>query len=1756
MKTMKMRDAAGRTNILLGIVGWVSLALGVAVCLFGLWTHFRGVSGPITATYRDDTVYVEVSYGREAKIPRNAELRASLVTPEEDPDAYSEKMAAAMSAMGRDGETAPANAIYHVGFYVGDKEVEPAAPVNVLVQLLKDGFAVGQPIKVVHLGEGDAEVIADTSVDGDGFVSFTTDGFSDFAFIIQPDGGNGGQQEDTSVPVGNGIVGSGRRWTGIMQSGGIEGPSFDEPMGTSETKPIDLNELSNDEVKLTFQYKDESGTWQDVPDGKNIFDYYNTDISITFKFNKQFTQEELQKAGGTLTYDLPPYLTDFSAGQSGKLVDQNDDEAGSVTVDKDGKVTIQLTEDFIKSNTSASDLHFTLSGRVDLDKATDKETGDKKYPGFELEIPTDEREAHSKYGTLKLEKSCTSDAPQRDEDGEWYVDYELTVTAQNCDMPGVRVEDVFDLTSENTNVRDRLTGLIDSYIKYSVDSDSLNQTVGQTVPDPKTDNSVYQTDENGTPKLNWYLGDMKKGESRTLHYRVKLNREKMEETNFTKDGTNLPNSAEAFSEEYPKANTDAGLSLKTHVNVRKLAQENPGHPNSDPKVYFVPDGEGGGYIEYKVTVKNDKDYPVNVKVYDSVNDPNANTSNNTDPNKGRGLSYDQDSFKFDPEKTQADHTPTVEFSKDGDKYTSFTAHIGWLEHNEQITFTYRINISAEELAAGTVNVNNGVLALLEGQDKTNDTYPSWLERYQQNHTVDQESWAAKNFGGAVTADTKVTIPDTDNVYDATGKTVTKVEDNKPDSFKLGENSFMYTVTVNGNTVWDVSSATMGDQLSNGLQYSGYVKVVAKDKDGEELGTAWVKVDGLKSFSFSGQDIGFGNNGAGVSYELTYYTTLEEDNENFHIVLGNNFNLSGTVIGPDGKYINVSVRDSTSNTSETSNHLEVSKDAWYYEPDEDTSTNLGAFYWVVKVDASYIPNGFALRDVTGQKHTLKNDSLLGVYTGPEHEFGQELDWDGFQKSAKDIKFEKFDGYTSQFTEGQGLTVTFNKDYTPDESEYVYLFFKTYVTERQAEPYENDIYSNGDNIPGTKVDYLEDEASNYLPGVGGVEKAGMQVFDWNGKEITFLNNNNTNTADYKLDNDILKNGSIPAGRYAAWSVSVNKTGSMEGDYTITDQIPEGMELSFVAIAKTMHIMQPSTNNTPPWAITLTGEGDGENGLLVGHAKANKDAYTTGGNNKSHWDNRDNWKPWTSENWKYYPSENGRTVSWGVHIENGMCMSNQTNAPISAYEVDYLVVCRVTDPEVLLGVTKGDPEKIFNNHVTVKDENGKTVANADAQLTVPCKPVLTKEGIQDIEDGHPQQTIKFLLKVNEEGTTVEGEKELVLKDQMSEKLVLVSDSVKFYSDPDCKTELTEGVSFTSLGNTITFTIPNGKAVYIQYECLINAPAGSSEQTPVENIVYFEGHEPGDGGETWKETVRYDITGGISGSKTMQITKKDALTGDYLPGAEFEVTLIGTTDENGAFVQGVEETKKYTTGENGISESFAPTEGGLYKIVETKAPEGYVTNGTPVYYWVGKGTFTAPTPEAAGLPSGTKITAMYTGVINVEITNERAKITVKKIFVDSEGKDINVKGTYSFGLFTKDGETYKEADAAYGPRVQSLTFPEDKDKTLTFYVPYNAANPVDYYILELDEDGNPIEAGSRSWTQTEALGLVQFEPSYGYPDNDSAAHSNDAETEVTVTNTCYAAYRLPESGGPGTHVFVLVGLALLAVGSVALVFKKRRAR
>lgn len=136
----------------------------------------RPEEAPVGKTYQDEHVIITASYGPEAHIPEEAELRAYPVTAESDPERYEQRVSEALE---HTGQTESAQMlIYNIGFYVGDTELEPQASVAITIQFLDDqGFATGDPITVVHFGEEGTESLAGTQVDENGNVTFISDEF-------------------------------------------------------------------------------------------------------------------------------------------------------------------------------------------------------------------------------------------------------------------------------------------------------------------------------------------------------------------------------------------------------------------------------------------------------------------------------------------------------------------------------------------------------------------------------------------------------------------------------------------------------------------------------------------------------------------------------------------------------------------------------------------------------------------------------------------------------------------------------------------------------------------------------------------------------------------------------------------------------------------------------------------------------------------------------------------------------------------------------------------------------------------------------------------------------------------------------------------------------------------------------------------------------------------------------------------------------------------------------------------------------------------------------------------------------------------------------------------------------------------------------------------------------------------------------------------------------------------------------------------
>ena len=150
----------------------------------GLMCEYEDVKEPeIIKTYKDeDGAYIiTAKYTKKANIPEKAELRAELITAESAEEHYAEREAEIREAL--EDDTVSMNALFKIGFYKDEEEVEPEDDVVITVQFLDaDGMKDGSPIAIIHFAEGGREIINGGKAK-DKSTTFKTGGFSEFGIV-------------------------------------------------------------------------------------------------------------------------------------------------------------------------------------------------------------------------------------------------------------------------------------------------------------------------------------------------------------------------------------------------------------------------------------------------------------------------------------------------------------------------------------------------------------------------------------------------------------------------------------------------------------------------------------------------------------------------------------------------------------------------------------------------------------------------------------------------------------------------------------------------------------------------------------------------------------------------------------------------------------------------------------------------------------------------------------------------------------------------------------------------------------------------------------------------------------------------------------------------------------------------------------------------------------------------------------------------------------------------------------------------------------------------------------------------------------------------------------------------------------------------------------------------------------------------------------------------------------------------------------
>lgn len=1488
---------------------------------------------------------------------------------------------------------------------------------------------------------------------------------------------------------------------------------------TGATDPVSVG---NYITGATLYYRtNENGEWTDVSGATDIPG--NADFKLVISYGN-VPIDDLLAAGGKMTYTLPNLLRNATANGS---ITSGSTTVGTITV-ANNTVTLAfdttwLAKQKTETNTVISG-DFFVEAEVNLSQVGEDGTGQIVIGNTTINIDFD-GDIVAQYGNVDLSKTVSAISEETDGD---YLTYTLTVTAGADGCPEVKVVDCFADTQH-----------IEEYVGVTGGSSATNDTDGPTetggtgivyigaaptedkpIPDPAGENPTKP----GT--LVWDIGDMAANETRTLTYRVKL---KDAYTGVTAKG-NLQNTANVYSKTYQRDSDTVTFTPRAGATMSKVAST------------FTPGENGGGTITYTIWVKANADNSYvldNVKIMDAL-DGSIENQNGTLAAIRQYLSYDANSFHLYQggsngqngssgltEITAGTTLNITDTDNDGKKNDSFTYYVGSLAPGESKTLTYTVNVEPGVfMAAGNEDVQINNRACIYTDDSRKDGGLR-LNGYMTSKTIDRKVWSRKLAGGK--QETESTVSMSGSVYDATGSSVTQIT--SPDSsFTVPAGSYKYQVAANEAGDWDLSSASMADSLgSQYMEFVGYVRVdaytISSNAPGSGLNdaaaianlssrtpdqTVWVKVDGQTSFSFTPEQIGLAGKKA---YLLTYYAQPTNIDGITQVVVSNRFNLSGTVGIGNIRYALAGIGVEASVIVEGGKSFAAEKQSWYYEEPQVTTGDFanGALYWVIKVDGKVLPSGTAIKDVTkavgGSAHYIRGTSFVGVYTGNlgTNSLADYADLDSLIASNLLTALE-----SSNYTVAKGnysLTLTLNTEIRLAQGDSLYLIVKTEPSQLPANKRDAFTYNNKLQSSSADTNWLDhNTASKTLYG-------SENIFKELGRVFTYPGSGNSITDIQHGTNQAISTGALNgAGTYVAWQIHVNYEGSLSGRYRVVEQIPDGMEVTYVRI---WWLGDKAVRQDPkPTFAQLTAE---EIAALGG-------SWTEYA------------KPLLSNNagsqTNYYYT-NGQQVIWD--IDNLVAGGGYRDD----YAVEIQIVCKVTDPDVLLGGVS----KEFNNVVSLQNSEGTTIGNDSNGVTIG-RQSLSKQGTYNPEINGGRYPFKITLNGLGEDL-VSGKDTITLVDELSKTLIMDTTSIQVVNT---KTgEVVSNWTASVEGQTLKIVLPDKLPLTVTYETTVNAAPGQT--ISISNNAHWEGYTTPSGGSVEVKEFSYS-TGGTVGADTspsVTVKKLDQYnTSQALPGATFTLvegsyadgsftatenglSLTGTTGEDGTLTFGKEsgQTMKYNT---------------VYCLTETAAPEGYVMDAVPHYFAVVKQQEDGSYPT---FPNG--VTVWYQSAdYTYQAYNHKGEATVAKAFLDAGGNHLaKIDGAYRFGIYTEANPTGDPLQTVTITYVNSTVTPESGTAKFT-----NLTLGGTYYIYELDDSGQPI-SGNVPATVNSSSFLVTYTngPAVTVPADGSAAAT------VTVTNqVCYP--ELPNTGGAGTIPYTIGGFLLLTGAAFLLLYHHTKRR
>lgn len=1506
------------------------------------------------------------------------------------------------------------------------------------------------------------------------------------------------------------------------------------------TEPFDLSsEANKDKIKsVVMYYKDANNKWQNLDKGDAKPN--STELYLKVEFDKIDTENLLEQHNGILVYSLPNFMRDFEKAGNGNLL-AGKENIGKIEIENNqAKITLYQTylKDLVDKGSNQLDGSFYVKGQIDLTKINQNKGEAKLVVGDKTVTLDYGPDCIEKFGSVTIDKQIPN-VDKKDNS----LTYTVTVTAGKDGCKGLYVVDKFtsnsNLVSYLGNISSTETTLTsednrkDPCDPFETIEKSSSQSHGKiykaNIPDSNQTNIT-------NPCIVWNIGNMEPNEIRTLTYYVKLKDKE------SLNGNTINNSASLYS----KGSTDT---YDKGVDSAKFT------PKIDYSNQFTKTVDGN------ITRNTDGSYTIPFKSYISIHEATSNYTIknlqfydylkldlNTEINDDllQYIHFDKSTFKLYKNNSVVDSakynikwsTDNTEFKEwnDKDNFRSFVLSGNEdtpinLSPGESCYITYNVTVKPEAFAklhTDSIHAFNRFIAHADNVNKRDD-FAGGFEAWNSISNIKTYEWNGKQVEQtATTTSQKVTMSGDRFIYENN-----KITDDSTSntSFTIPEGSYKYTVETNKTlNDFNVNEVTMTDTLtSKHMKYVGYMKVEAlkAEMNSQELQwdeasqnyklqptynvveTKWVKIDGQKTFSLKPSELGWTDKN--YAYRFTYYAKPDNLDAFTETKVKNKFTLEGVVKKGDGTFTfnKEDVSKETTLTIKGNLNLNANKQSWYYkEPNTDSNTwTNGELYWVVDIGGSQINKDMVFRDLikTGDGITnsiLREGSLVGIYKGKLLEGKNISDY----KDIEDLKNNSGltpinDKFISQLNGTNELLLT-AKDDIQLGNEKVYMIIKSEPSElpsptnnRDTKTYKNSIYIKEDGeyvseIPAEKTLYTSPKILKELG----------QVFKYDGTKVTTLQigadkKGNGDADPSKIDTKLLENSKgVSKGVFISWAFKVNYDGQLSGDYDVIDDIPDGMEFSYMRVK--WHGDEDAASKVTSKTIDNPGSGwefrenDSEN------------------------DNKN------SEHTIYYVSKDKKQtkIRLGEFVSKSIRDNNS---------VDVQVVCRITDPQVLLGAQPSD----FINKVTLQ-KNGKDIATSSSQ--VPVKLNETDKNINKKLAKKNGQKLEFEINTNQLGQTLPTNDNggLTLVDKLGENLRLDTTSVKVYKNNN---EEVTGCVIAYQDKTLEISnIPNNVPIKIRYTVTVNMKPGDSVN--IANTAYWKGYSE-NGGDTVLESYSYSVSGTIGASSVVnfKLTKQDQNDlSKVLKGATFQIEKC-TFDGNGKMT--TSDISTATTDESGnIIKNLEYNT--LYKITEIQAPNGYVLDDEPIYILdVTKDNESYVDTVKQYLKNINLEVSYQEENFNLQVRNHKGEITVVKKFInDAAGKSTKpVSGIYRFGLYDDPNKLDKRLQP---PKTITYSANDNPDKSVKFE---NLELDKTYYVYELDDKDQPITDTSKEVT----INTMNYQ--VVYEKNGIALSSDKSSKTIVVTNKSCTKI-LPSTGSMGTLIYRLLGATLVVASLICL--------